>query len=85
MYLLINTYGQLHYIYCQFTHEYNPVIDRGVGSPGHGKDVVDGLNANYNMFLSVLMKNAQLPDAATNNSQVFMDTSISSTDISLEK
>ena len=50
MYLLINTYGQLHYIYCRFTHAYNPVIDRGVGSPGHGKDVVDGLNATKKGF-----------------------------------
>ena len=48
-----NTYGFAdQYIYATkiyllsiFSHSYNIVIDSGVGSPGYGKDFVDGLKA----------------------------------------
>eukprot|EP00957_Ditylum_brightwellii_P148177 11282311-Ditylum_brightwellii.AAC.1 len=30
---------------------FNIVIDRAVGAPGHGQDIVDGLNATDKLFL----------------------------------
>ena len=35
--------------------KYNIVIDRAVGAPGHGKDVVDGLNALDERYLKQCM------------------------------
>ena len=35
--------------------KYNIVIDRAVGAPGHGKDVVDGLNAVDKRYLKQCM------------------------------
>ena len=34
-----------------FYHEYNSIIDHDVGAPGHGKYVVDSLNASGKCFL----------------------------------
>ena len=67
------------------SHSYNIVIDGDFGSPGHGKYVVDGLNATYNFFLSVFMTTVQLPGAATNDSQIFVHTSMINTYISISK
>ena len=47
------------------THVYNIIIDHGVGSPGHVREVVDGLNANEKHCISMLMTTAQLPCSAT--------------------
>ena len=41
------------YLLSMFSHEYNIVIYCGVGSPGHGKDVVDGLDATENNSYNV--------------------------------
>ena len=32
------------YLFSMMVHRYNIIIDRGVGAPGHGREVVDGLN-----------------------------------------
>ena len=66
-----------------FSHEYNIVIYCGVGSPGHGKCFVDGLNDTDKSFLSVLMTTVLLSGAATNDLHIFMHTSISNTYISV--
>ena len=66
-------------------HEYNIVIDRGVGAPRHGKYVVDGLTDNEKMFLTMLITTVQLPGAATNTSHMVTNTAPSNTDISLER
>ena len=39
---------------------YSVIIDRGISAPGHGKEVVDGLNAIGNSYLYQLMSNVQL-------------------------
>ena len=41
---------------------YGLVIDRAVGAPGHGKDLVDGLNAVDKRFLQEMMKRLGLAD-----------------------
>ena len=37
------------------------IIDRGISAPGHGKYVVDGINAIGNRCMYQLMFNVQLP------------------------
>ena len=41
------------------------IIDRGVGSHGYGKYVVDGINVTNRRHLLMWMKTVQLPNAAT--------------------
>ena len=48
-------------------HAYNIVINRGVGAPGHGKYVADGLNVTDNFFITMLIKTIQLTGASTKN------------------
>ena len=66
-------------------YAYKIVIDCGIRAPGHGKYVVDGLSATDKGFISMLMTTVQISDAATNDSQMVMYTSISNTDISLSR
>ena len=40
---------------------YSIIIDRGISSPGHGKEVVDGLNEIDKCYIYQLMSNVQLP------------------------
>ena len=56
-------------------HAHYIIIYCGVEAPGHVKDVVDGINATDKIYLSMLMTTVQLPNAATNNSQIVMHTS----------
>ena len=67
------------------SHPYNIAIDCGVGTPGHGKYSVYGLNANDNMFLTMLMTTVQLPGAATTDSYMVIHTVMSITDMSLSR
>ena len=71
------------YLLSMLSHSYNTVIYRGVGSPGNGKDVVDGLNATNKRFLSMFVSTMQLLGKATNNSHMVMHTSMSNTYISI--
>ena len=40
---------------------YSVIIDRGISAPGHGKEVVDGINVIDNRYIYQLMSNVQLP------------------------
>ena len=54
-----NTYGWAEQYPCAtalylssiLAHTYSIIIDRGVGSPGHDRKVVDDLNATYKTLL----------------------------------
>ena len=53
------------YFLSLLAYEFSIIIDRAVGSPGHGKDLVDGLNAVDKRYLKVIMsciKTAQEDD-----------------------
>ena len=56
------------YLLSMLAHTYNIIIDRGVGSPGNVRYVVDGLNATEKRLLSILMKNVKLPGASAYDS-----------------
>ena len=73
------------YLLSVLSHAYNIVIDHRVEAPGHGKYIVDGLSDTKKSFLTMLMKTVQLPGASTNESQMVMHTTMSNTDIRLER
>ena len=62
------------YLLSVLSHAHKIIIDSGAGAPGHGKYVVDGLNAMNKRYLSTLMKTVQLINTATRNSQMVMHT-----------
>ena len=64
-------------------HEYNIIIDCGVGAPGHVRLVEDFLNATYKMFPSLLMINVQLTSVAGHDTQMAMKTFIVNKDINI--
>ena len=53
------------YLLSMLSNSYNIVIDRIIWSLGHGKYVVDGLNATDNFFLTMLITTVQLHGKAT--------------------
>ena len=40
---------------------YSVIIDLGISAPGHGKEVVDGINSIYKHYMYQLMTTVQLP------------------------
>ena len=60
---------------------YNIIIYCGVQEPVHGREVVDGLNATYNFFISVLMTTVQLPGVEAYETQMEMYASTFNKDI----
>ena len=51
---------------------YSVIIDHGISSPEHGKEVVDGLNAIGKRYIYQLMYNVQLPGSKIFDSQILM-------------
>ena len=50
------------------------IFDRGISSPRHGREVVDGLNAIEKRFLFQLMSTLQLPGAEGYDTQMVINT-----------
>ena len=53
---------------------YYIIIDRGISAPGHGKEVVDGLNAVNKCCIHQLMSNVQLPGSKRFDSHMQIHT-----------
>ena len=49
------------YLMSVMSQTYSIIIDWGISAPGHGKEVVDGLNAVDKRFIYQLMFTVQLP------------------------
>ena len=64
---------------------YNIVFDCVVRATGHGKYFVDSLKTTDKRFITMLMKTVQISGAATKDSQMFMNTAISNTSISIAR
>ena len=62
---------------------YSIIIDRGISAPGHGKEVVDGLNAVDKRYIYQLMSNVQLPGSVRFDSQIKIHTGTENKDVSL--
>ena len=53
---------------------YSVIIDQGISSPGHGKEVLDGLNAVDKNYIYQLMSTVQLYGKYIVDSQMQMYT-----------
>ena len=73
------------YLLPMLEHAYNIIIYRSVGDPGHGRDVIDGLNDTHKIFISMLMTTVQLTGAEDYESQMEVHTSTENKDISLAR
>ena len=61
------------------------IIDRGISAPGHGRELVDGLNAVDKRFFSQLMSTVQLPSAKGYDTQMVMHTGNRTSNVSLAR
>ena len=64
---------------------YSVTIYRGISAPGHGKEVVDGLNAVNKRYKCQFMSNVQLPGSNRFDSQMQMHTGNQKHYVSLAK
>ena len=61
------------YLISVFYHCYSIIIYQGISAPGHGKEVVDGINAIEKViYIYQLMSNVKLPGSNTFDSQISM-------------
>ena len=61
------------------------IIDKGIGAPGHGKYVVDGINDVDNRYIYQLMSTFKLTGPSIFDSQMQMDTGNKKNDVSSAK
>lgn len=54
--------GNALYLLSLLASKYGVTIDRAIGAPGHGKDVVDGLNATDKRYLKKMMCSIAKPE-----------------------
>ena len=73
------------YLMSLISHTFSLIIDRGIIVPGHGKEVVDGLNAVDTRYISQLMSKVQLPGSIRFDSQIKMHTGTENKDVSLAR
>ena len=64
---------------------YYIIIDQGISAPGHGKEVVDGLNDVDNCYIYQLMSTVQLTGSNMFDSQMKMHNDNQKDDVSLAK
>ena len=64
---------------------YSIIVDRAISAPGHGKEVVDGLNAVDKRYIYQLMSKVQLPGAVIFDSHIKMHTGTEKKDVSLAR
>ena len=56
------------------SQNYSIIIDRGISAPGHGKEVVDGLNAVDKRYIYQFMPKVQLLGSVRFDSQIKIHT-----------
>ena len=66
-------------------HTYNIITDRGVGSPGYFREVVDALNATDKRFILMITATVKLAGASYYDSHMAIHTSTANTYINLER
>ena len=62
---------------------YSIIIDRGISAPGHGKEVVGGLNAVDKRYIYKFISKVQLPGSVRFDSQIKIHTSTEEKYVSL--
>ena len=73
------------YLMSVMSQTYSIIIDRGISAPGHGKEVVDGLNAVDKRYIYQLMSKVQLPGSVRFDSQIKIHTGTEKKDVSLAR
>ena len=64
---------------------YSIIIDRGISAPGHGKEVVDGLNAVDKRYIYQLMSKIKLTGSVIFDSHIKMHTGTENKDVILSQ
>ena len=64
---------------------YSLIIDRGISAPGHGKEVVDGLNAVDKHYIYQLMSKYKLPGSIIFDSHIKIHTGTEKKYVSLAR
>ena len=64
---------------------YSIIIYQGISAPGHGKEVVDGINAFDKHCIYQLMSTVQLPGSIIFDSQIQMHTGTQKDNVSVAK
>ena len=62
---------------------YSIIIDRSISAPGHGKEVVDVINAVDKRRIYQLISKVQLPGSVIFDSQIKTQTGTENKDVSL--
>ena len=73
------------YLMSIMSQRYSVIIDWSISAPGHGKEVVYGLNAVDKCYIYQLMSNVQLPGSKRFDSQMQIHTDKQNNDVSLAK
>ena len=71
--------------YVSFSQFHSIIIDWGISAPGHGKEVVDGMNAIENRVIYQLISNFQLPGSKTFDSKILMHSFTQNNDVIMAK
>ena len=62
------------YLMSVISQTYSLIIDWGISAPGHGKEVVDGLNDVDKLYIYQLVSKVQLPGSIRFDSQIKIHT-----------
>ena len=73
------------YLMSVMSQTYSIIIDSGISAPGHGKEVVDGLNSVDKRYIYQLMSKVQLPGSVRFDAQIKIHTGTENKDVSLAK
>ena len=73
------------YLMSVMSQTYSLIINRGISEPGHGKELVDGLNAVDKCYIYQLMSKVQLPGSVRFDSHIKMYTGTENKDVILAK
>ena len=78
-------YASTPYLKSVLSQCHSIIMDRGISVPGHGKQVVDGLNAIVKRYMYQLISNDQLPGSKSFDSNILTHSCTPKKDVSLDK
>ena len=73
------------YLMSVISQTYSLIIDWGISAPGHGKEVIDGLNAVDKSYIYQLISKVQLPGSVIFDLQIKIHTGTENKDVSLSQ
>ena len=85
MVVLNNTDAPHHLFLSMLSQAFYVISDHGIFATGHVREVVDGLNATEKIFLSQLMYTMQLTSEKRDGTQMVINSTNSTEDISLDQ